>query len=248
MNLSEIRSKARESLKGKWTKVVVIALIQAAIIYGAQLISNLLGGFLTLAVTICAVPIEFGLYISYMKIFKNEEVDYTDFLKDGFKNFGRAWGIVGNTLLKMWPLILGYVVSLIIFVFSVILVVIGATTSETIFLTIGTVLVILSVVGLYVSLIWMIIRGLLYSLSYYIAIDNPEITTKQAVQESEKLMKGNRGKLFLLNLSFIGWGILAILTIGIGSLWLLPYMIFSEIIFYQMLKSQTEKIEVISEK
>lgn len=247
MNLSEIRSKAREALKGKWKKVVVIALIQAAIIYGAQLISNLLGGVLSIAVTICAVPIEFGLYISYMKIFKNEEVDYTDFLKDGFKNFGKAWGIVGNTLLKMWPILLAYFVSLIIFVISVIVVAIGATTSETSFAIFGIVVMVLSVIGLYVSMIWMIIRGLLYSLAYYVAIDNPEITTKQAVEESEKMMKGNRGKLFLLNLSFIGWGILAIITIGIGSLWLLPYMIFSEIIFYQMLKSKTEKVEVITE-
>jgi len=247
MNLSEIRSKAREALKGKWKKVVVIALIHAAIIYGAQLISNLLGGVLSIAVTICAVPIEFGLYISYMKIFKNEEVDYTDFLKDGFKNFGKVWGIVGNTLLKMWPILLAYFVSLIIFVISVIVVVIGATTSETSFAIFGIVVMVLSVIGLYVSMIWMIIRGLLYSLAYYVAIDNPEITTKQAVEESEKMMKGNRGKLFLLNLSFIGWGILAIITIGIGSLWLLPYMIFSEIIFYQMLKSKTEKVEVITE-
>ena len=247
MNLSEIRSKAREALKGKWKKVVVIALIHAAIIYGAQLISNLLGGVLSIAVTICAVPIEFGLYISYMKIFKNEEVDYTDFLKDGFKNFGKVWGIVGNTLLKMWPILLAYFVSLIIFIISVIVVVIGATTSETSFAIFGIVVMVLSVIGLYVSMIWMIIRGLLYSLAYYVAIDNPEITTKQAVEESEKMMKGNRGKLFLLNLSFIGWGILAIITIGIGSLWLLPYMIFSEIIFYQMLKSKTEKVEVITE-
>lgn len=247
MNLSEIRSKAREALKGKWKKVVVIALIQAAIIYGAQFISILSGGVLSIAVTICAVPIEFGLYISYMKIFKNEEVDYTDFLKDGFKNFGKAWGIVGNTLLKMWPILLAYFVSLIIFIISVIVVVIGATTSETSFAIFGIVVMVLSVIGLYVSMIWMIIRGLLYSLAYFVAIDNPEITTKQAVEESEKMMKGNRGKLFLLNLSFIGWGILAIITIGIGSLWLLPYMIFSEIIFYQMLKSKTEKVEVITE-
>ena len=182
-----------------------------------------------------------------MKIFKNEEVDSTDFLKDGFKNFGKAWGIVGNTLLKMWPILLAYFVSLIIFVISVIVVVIGATTSETSFAIFGIVVMVLSVIGLYVSIIWMIIRGLLYSLAYYVAIDNPEITTKQAVEESEKMMKGNRGKLFLLNLSFIGWGILAIITIGIGSLWLLPYMIFSEIIFYQMLKSKTEKVEVITE-
>lgn len=247
MSSSEIRVKAREILTGKWGKVAIIMLIQGAIMYGAQLVSNFTGGILSIAVTICSVPIEYGLYMSFMKIRKNENVDYGDFLKDGFKNFGRSWGIVGNTLLKMWPLILSYVVSIIILVVGIILIAAGSENAEDGIMITGIILTAISIIALYVSIIWMVIRGLLYSLANYIAIDKPEISTKEAVEESSKLMSGNRGKFFILGLSFIGWGILCIFTLGIGALWLTPYVTFSEIVFYEMLKGKTDTVEVITE-
>ena len=185
--------------------------------------------------------------MSFMKIRKNENVDYVDFLKDGFKNFGRSWGIVGNTLLKIWPWLVGYVVSIIVLIISIFVTVLGSENDETAILITGILLMAISIIALYVTIIWMIIRGLLYSLSNYVAIDNPEITTKEAVEKSAELMKGNRGKYFLLSLSFIGWGILCIFTLGIGSLWLTPYIIFSEVVFYEMLKGKTETVEVITE-
>ena len=45
-------------------------------------------------------------------------------------------------------------------------------------------------------------------------------------------MKGNRGNYFLLELSFIGWAILSVLTLGIGFLWLAPYMSVASVCFY----------------
>ncbi len=83
--------------------------------------------------------------------------------------------------------------------------------------------------------IWATVKGLLYALTYYIAYDNPEMSAKDAVQRSEDLMKGNRGKLFVLQLSFIGWGILACITLGIGMFWLLPYMMVTLVCFYEAL-------------
>lgn len=83
--------------------------------------------------------------------------------------------------------------------------------------------------------IWATCKGLYYALAQFIAYDNPNMTGKEIVQKSEELMKGNRGKLFILNLSFIGWAILASLTLGIGMLWLLPYMTVTLVCFYEML-------------
>ena len=83
--------------------------------------------------------------------------------------------------------------------------------------------------------IWATVKGLLYALTYYIAYDNPEMSAKDAVQRSEDLMKGNRGKLFVLQLSFIGWAILAAISFGIGMLWLLPYMMITLVCFYEAL-------------
>lgn len=248
MTSSQIRAKAREILDGKWGKVALIMLVYGAIIYGAQLVSNFTGGVLSIAVAICSVPLEYGLYMSFMKIRKNENVECTDFLKDGFKSFGRSWGIVGNTLLKIWPWLVAYVVSIILFVVSIIMTIAGSESGEDGIMAVGIILLVISIIALYVSIIWMVIRGLLYSLSNYIAIDKPELTTKEAVEESAKLMNGNRGKLFILGLSFIGWAILCAFTLGIGALWLTPYVTFAEIVFYEMLKGKTEtNVEVITE-
>lgn len=79
-----------------------------------------------------------------------------------------------------------------------------------------------------------------------VAIDNPDMSSKDAVLKSQELMTGNRGKLFCLQLSFIGWSILASFTLGIGLLWLLPYMQFAIIAFYKHLNENSSNNEVIS--
>ena len=48
-------------------------------------------------------------------------------------------------------------------------------------------------------------------------------------------MKGNRWKIILLELSFIGWAILSVFSLGIGYLWLLPYMQVAMVCFYDRL-------------
>ena len=53
-----------------------------------------------------------------------------------------------------------------------------------------------------------------------------------------KMMDGHKMDLFLLILSFIGWFLLSILTLGIGLLWLIPYMYTSIAHFYEQLKAE----------
>lgn len=54
-------------------------------------------------------------------------------------------------------------------------------------------------------------------------------------------MDGYKWRYFLLNLSFIGWGILCIFTLGIGLLWLIPYINTSLAEFYRQRIETTEK-------
>ena len=69
-----------------------------------------------------------------------------------------------------------------------------------------------------------IMKAFSYALTPYILLDEPELTARQAITRSCEIMQGRRWKLFCLYLSFIGWGILSLLTFGIGFLWLAPYM------------------------
>lgn len=77
-----------------------------------------------------------------------------------------------------------------------------------------------------------IIKGLAYSQLFFILRDHPQLTTLEAITESRKRMNGLKWKYFLMNLSFIGWGILCLFTVGIGLLWLIPYVGATMATFY----------------
>lgn len=83
-----------------------------------------------------------------------------------------------------------------------------------------------------------IIKSLSYSMSYFISKDHPEYTIDQCITSSMKMMDGHKMDLFLLSLSFIGWILLSILTLGIGLLWVIPYMYTSIAHFYEQLKDE----------
>jgi uncharacterized membrane protein len=82
-----------------------------------------------------------------------------------------------------------------------------------------------------------IIKGLAYSLTPFIVKDNPQLLPNEAINLSMKMMKGHKFDLFYLYLSFIGWIFLAILTLGIGLLWVIPYMQASMAAFYLDVKN-----------
>ena len=85
-----------------------------------------------------------------------------------------------------------------------------------------------------------IIKAFSYALTPYIIMDEPELTARQAIARSCEIMQGRRWKLFCLYLSFIGWGILCLLTFGIGFLWLAPYINASIAAFYEDARAEYE--------
>ncbi len=86
-----------------------------------------------------------------------------------------------------------------------------------------------------------IIKFYAYSMSYYIMAENPEMTAAQAREASMRLMMGNKGRLFYLHFSFIGWYLLSMLTFGILLLWVNPYVRAAEAAFYESIKPATEQ-------
>lgn len=96
------------------------------------------------------------------------------------------------------------------------------------------------VIILLVSLVTLGIGGIILSYAYamvpYLLRDYPELGAREALRMSRELMKGHKWDLFVLQLTFLGWILLAILTCGIGLLWLRPYMYTAQGYFYQDLK------------
>ena len=82
-----------------------------------------------------------------------------------------------------------------------------------------------------------IIASLRYAMAPYIMADNPEMTGKDAIEASKEMMKGKKGKLFCLQLSYIGWILLCCLTCGILFLWVQPRMQVAVAAFYEDAKN-----------
>lgn len=95
-------------------------------------------------------------------------------------------------------------------------------------------------VWLYSLLLW--VPGLIASLALflvpYLLKDNPELSIMDTLRLSRKMMEGHKWQLFKLQLSFLGWILLNILTLGIGSLLLVPYMMTTFAAFYQDVRAE----------
>ena len=87
------------------------------------------------------------------------------------------------------------------------------------------------------------IKAYSYAMTPYILKDNPEMKNNAAIEESMRMMDGHKLELFLLDLSFIGWAILSILTCCIGFLWLVPYMNMARVNFYEDLKKASVEVK-----
>ncbi|CDC06517.1 MAG TPA: DUF975 family protein [Clostridiaceae bacterium] len=78
----------------------------------------------------------------------------------------------------------------------------------------------------------------------YILAENPKIQRKKAFKLSKEMMKGNKWKTFILDLSFLGWELLSIFTFGLLNIFYInPYKVATTVELYEVLKKQ-----IISQK
>jgi uncharacterized membrane protein len=83
-----------------------------------------------------------------------------------------------------------------------------------------------------------IVAYLSYAQTFFILVDNPQMDGREAIRKSKAMMTGNRWKLFCLLWRFFGWFLLGILTLGIGLLWIIPYLATTAAKFYDDLKRE----------
>lgn len=248
---SDFRAEARKKLEGKWGKAVCISLAYAAIFFVLSFIEGLFSdtmkSLVSLISIIIEIPLSFGLMFSLLKLYNGEDIKIFDFCSLGFSNFVKSWIITFRIFLKMIVPIILIIISYIIIAFGI-----AMTMSASIFnyaytsTSSNSAFPFISIIGLillFVFMIWAITKSYYYQLAYLIAIDNNNMTAKEAVEKSQELMSGNRSKLFVLQLSFIGWAILSVITFGIGYLWLIPYIQFATIAFYKFLNNSASSIK-----
>jgi uncharacterized membrane protein len=162
-------------------------------------------------------PLAVGISNAYRVLFESKGADnaiFSNFFKQGF---GKHY-----LHIVFVNFIAGILVALILIPAIIIFVLIGLIFKS------GIVAVILTIAAL-VYCIWI---GLMYSQITFILVDSPELDIIDTMRRSRTLMNGNKWRYFLLVLSFLGWIILGIFTLGIGYLWLLPYIHTTESAFY----------------
>ena len=88
-----------------------------------------------------------------------------------------------------------------------------------------------------------IVPGLIKSYSYrmvpYILAENPDMKAVDAITRSREIMDGNKRKSFVLDLSFIGWILLSVITFGIvGVFYVYPYVYQTDAELYTAIKNK----------
>ena len=83
-----------------------------------------------------------------------------------------------------------------------------------------------------------IIKSYEYAIIPYILADDPEISSKDAFIKAKQMMTGNKWRLFKLQISFFGWFVLCVLTLGLGTFFLIPYVNAANAEFYVELKNK----------
>lgn len=185
---SELRARARDSLRGNWGKAVggfVLSMLMAAVIGLINYLVPFLGNLVSILVS---GAISLGLISFYMGIARKENPPVSEVFS-GFSHFIKAFCLY-------------FMIGLFTLLWTLLFIIPG------------------------------IIAAFRYSQAYFILRDNPDIGVMEAINESKQIMKGNKWRFFVLQLTFIGWAILAAIPFGLGFLWLCPYISVTQAHFY----------------
>lgn len=189
--------------------------------------------FLTVLLWLYSCVMSFG-YASYsLRLARGEQPSYRNLL-DGFAVAGKVIrvNLLISLFLYLWAMA-AEVLSVPLFVLLVCLLgQWGMDFYVMFFLAAGVFLVLLAAV--------LIIGGYRYRLTLYFLLDHPEMRALEAITQSKLSMRGYKGTLFLMDLSFLGWAVLSLLTFGILGLWLTPYHRVTEAYFYDAIASREQ--------
>ena len=219
INNSQLKELSKNQLNGNWKLPIIITLIYLLISILISFVegivySGTLVGVLTIISFMIGVWSTVGIPKFYLEFIKdNRKVQLTDALV--------SLQILGKSLL--YNIIIG-IITFIILIIAIGITVFSIDNTGILFF----IRFIISM-SIYVGFI---ILAIGWSQAPYIIVEN-NIGVIESMKISMKMMKGYKLKYFTLGLSFIGWAILSILTLGIGLLWLIPYINLTFANFYK---------------
>lgn len=101
---------------------------------------------------------------------------------------------------------------------------------------------------LFLSIVLNSLITLPFVMTYYLMADELELGGIEALKMSARLMKGNKGRYLLMQISFIPLLVLSVFTLYIAQLWIIPYMEMTSVEFYRELTGELDARPPLTEE
>lgn len=210
MERAESKVRAKELLSGRWANAVGAVFIFFVVLALAASILNIVPilGWVVAAILGYYFKLAFNNYC--IKLTRTDEkIKYNDCF------------VGGSVLFK--SIVSQFLIGLIVSIIPIVFFVIGGFSESIVILTIG--MLIELIISIYCTLTFFTLP--------FIFIEDSEIGIVEGIKKAMAISNGFKWKYFVFLLSFIGWSILASIALGIGWLWLTPYLTLSTYLFYK---------------
>ena len=245
---AELKSRAKEQLKGNIGIVFLCALVIFAISLGVNLALFWAPSIASIADFLITPAFILSITMIFLALTRGIRPRVADVFK-GFGMFGKALllQLLMTFFLFMWSLIALIPMAIMLtqfFSYSFDMIIHNGAFTEELYLLqdmmyIRQLLAIILVTSL--AMIPMYIKYFSYSMSYYVLAENPCINAIGSLNESKRIMKGHKMRLFVLYLSFIWWWLLGIVTCGIAFIYVIPYVEMTVANFYLDIRQKPEE-------
>ncbi len=244
---NEYKMQAKVLLSGHWSKCIIVTLLSFVYIFISILLvdiiaslfyNNIITGILLFLDAFIILPVLYSATICIKNInTQQDKFSYSDFTKISITNAKRVLKVGGLLFLETLPVILLFVLSISLLIWSVfqttyIYVLSGIISSN---------LIIIAIVSFILTVIFsniLIKKWILHLISSFVMDEEKDLKMMEVITKSKLYLKNNKKKFMQLSSSFGLWNSLSIFTLGIGYIFLIPYMKLS---FYLAYKSLDNK-------
>lgn len=244
---SELKIMARNCLRGRYgipmVAFVIITLVSnlATAPFNNHILNNqtvpaLVVGYLgNLLVSLLSAVLEVGFYRILLQMARNRSYSLGDLLF-AFRN-GPDRYIIALLASQLILAALQVPVGILLYLGNIRLYV----DNGSIYWTSGSLfwVALTGVVGLAAG-IFSIVLSLSFALITPLLLDHPDMRPLEAISRSMSMMRGHKGRLCYIYISFLGWLILGALSFCIGMLWVAPYMLATSVFFYLDLSGELD--------
>lgn len=217
-----VKAQARERLRIYRGSSIGVLLLYAVLVYATSYVTRGVSNILL------TPPLLVGLNAYFLATWREKDPK-VGMLFDGFNRFFRVLGGI------LWQYLWTFIWSLPYAICYALL-----TTTYSLGLMLLLMAALLAFTVVYIN------KLLAYSFVPYLLADYPQLTPRQALQSSKAITYGYRPDMFAMEMSFLGWLLLSVVTLGIAYIVFVgPYMQLSYAGMYEEMLADAKKREVI---